>query len=82
MPKSDRTINESIVVGDTTFEPGDEAELAKIAPQWNLKQMADKGWISGDWSEVGVTPEEEAEANAAAAAAATKPTTGRKRTSR
>ena len=73
--KSDRAIVEPVVYGEKKFKPGQEAELAEVAPQWNLAQMKSRGWISGDWSKVGLTPEEEAEAaeEAAAAAAAGKP---------
>lgn len=69
MAKSDRAIlvPEGIVVGDTKFKPGDEKELASAdVPQWNLQQMIDKGFISGDWSKAGLTPEEEAKAVAEA----------------
>lgn len=82
MPKSDRAIvvKEGITVGDTTYKPGDEAELAKVTPQWNLNQMAAKGWITGDWSSVGLTPADEAKAIAdAQESAAPARKSGRKR---
>jgi hypothetical protein len=81
MPKPKREIVEpGVVVGDTKFKPGDEAALAKVAPQWNIDQMVAKGWLTGDWSNVGLTPEEEAEVaeETQAAAAAGSARTGRK----
>ena len=79
MPKKNRAIalESGIVFDKKTFKPGDEDELASVAPQWNLDQMAGAGWLTGDWSNAGVTPEEESAANEEKLAAATKPS-GRK----
>lgn len=77
--KSDRAIVEPVVYGDTQYKPGMEAELAKVAPQWNLAQMKSKGWIEGDWSSVGLTPEEEAEAVAEVQAEAASPVKPKRR---
>lgn len=72
--KPKRRIVESFTYGDALYREGDESELAKSGiPQWNLDQIAAKGWISGDWKDAGLSPEEEAEAVAEAQSEASAP---------
>lgn len=66
MAKKIRAIAEPIVFGKKTYKPGDEDALAAVAPQWNINEMFNKGWLSGDWSDAGLTPEEVVDAAATA----------------
>lgn len=69
MAKNDRAIlrPEGVVVGKKAFKPGEEVGLADALVEARatpplVREMADKGFISGDWSKVGLTPDEEADA--------------------
>lgn len=84
MAKSDRAIlvPEGVVVGKKAFKPGEEVGLADALVEARataplVREMADKGFISGDWSKVGLTPDEEADAIAETVEAA-KPSAARK----
>lgn len=80
MAKNNRAIVvlEGVVFGSKRFKPGMEAELADSdVPAWNLREMEQKGFISGDWSNAGLTTEEEAEVVAESAEAAAKKTSKR-----
>lgn len=79
MATGDRAINvpEGIVFGTKVYKPGSEDSLAKVAPQTIINEMVGRGWLSGDWSDVGVTAEQVDEAAEKAATAAAKKKAGK-----
>lgn len=50
-----------IVYGTKKYTAGQEDELAAACPQWNIDQMVAANWLTGDWSNAGLTPDEEAD---------------------
>ena len=53
MAKDNRVINGAARIGATVFRAGQEDELQEAASPAELKRLADKGVISGDFGKAG-----------------------------